>query len=746
MTMLEAALAYGRAGQEVFPVSLDKIPLVKWKTEGESTTDPGKITEHWTRHPGANIGLRIPRGQCVLDIDNQYQGDETLAALRQAFPFELGKRHRSGRVGGGIHIWCEWPYEDDPDVRGLNQWARQHNVGRVVMKVDPKTKELKPTGAYASGIDILDINHRYSMGPPSLHKESGRPYEWITEPDAPLTKLPPEIVELLRSTQLETVTWVPKERPPIEETGSRPTPIQWYNDSHSWSDVLCPYEWTLYSGDGDEDGSLWRHPDATHPFSASIRYGGLFVFSDRTPIVDTYKYHDKFEVFSILAHDHDKSAAAKDCLTMGAPAPESFAEANAENDAWLQHLKDNHTAAEAARSAVTRPYMPILLKDLMAMSGEFKWLIKNVWTAGSYGQLAGAYKTLKSHFAMLMALSVASGLPFLGVFEVLNPGPVVYMVGEGGVIPWRERMVRLARGMGISDVTEIPLYPVFQVGQIGDPEYQAGLRANLNDFHPVLLVHDPFYSFHGNSSSPSNLHEEGALLNVVSGICEPFGCASVIVNHFNQTGTGHGLSRITFVGGQEQSDSWITLEHRDEPPPDVSMGLFYIRADIGSRQWGGKPINIDWALGTFDEDMCEHVGDPSWKVTQASGAAFKSAGRKVTLDKTKERILEILADNYPTECLKTNVYTLARGNRQTFEKAFDVLAGADMIRVRAAGKSKSCSLGDRYWQTIGTAKPVPASPLAPISPPVVTPPAPSFPVISPLPGLELGNEEVLKSA
>jgi putative DNA primase/helicase len=50
----------------------------------------------------------------------------------------------------------------------------------------------------------------------------------------------------------------------------------------------------------------------------------------------------------------------------------------------------------------------------------------------SFAQLYGAPKSYKSFVALDAACSIATGRPFLGTFEVLRKGDVVYVYGEGG--------------------------------------------------------------------------------------------------------------------------------------------------------------------------------------------------------------------------------------------------------------------------------------------------------------------------
>lgn len=68
--LLEHALDYARAGLSVLPLrQRDKVPLTP-RGVHDATTNLVVIRDWWRRWPGANIGLAIPPGVVVLDIDS----------------------------------------------------------------------------------------------------------------------------------------------------------------------------------------------------------------------------------------------------------------------------------------------------------------------------------------------------------------------------------------------------------------------------------------------------------------------------------------------------------------------------------------------------------------------------------------------------------------------------------------------------------------------------------------------------
>lgn len=83
--MLSEAKALAVRGWRVLPVA-GKVPLVK-EWPDRATTDETTITDWWTQHSEANIGIATGKRSdlFVLDVDPGKGGDESLRALEAQF-------------------------------------------------------------------------------------------------------------------------------------------------------------------------------------------------------------------------------------------------------------------------------------------------------------------------------------------------------------------------------------------------------------------------------------------------------------------------------------------------------------------------------------------------------------------------------------------------------------------------------------------------------------------------------------
>ena len=315
------------------------------------------------------------------------------------------------------------------------------------------------------------------------------------------------------------------------------------------------------------------------------------------------------------------------------------------------------------------------MTELLAEPDGFEWLIRGMIAYPTYGMAAGEMKTLKSMVLAFIQVGLAAGIPIFDYFQPERAVPVIAYVGEGGRILYKRRLRRIAEAMGVR-LADIPLYPTFDVAPVRSPLFQDSLARDLAEIQPGLVTLDPLYSYHGSDTKASDLHQEGALLNALSGPCTDAGASLMIVNHMNQTGTGMGLKRITMAGSGEWSDTWLLLAHRKDP--DVENGSFKLSMQIGSRQWGGTNWELDLDIGRFDEDSGTHDGDIRWDLRRANSTATGTARAEDALDRTKHTICEVLAD-LPWKLTKTEVLDRVGGNREHRKKAFDDLATAGQI-------------------------------------------------------------------
>lgn len=343
-----------------------------------------------------------------------------------------------------------------------------------------------------------------------------------------------------------------------------------------------------------------------------------------------------------------------------------------------------------------KPHPPDLFRrwtmpELLAAPRTFSWLVRGVMVDPTYGQCAGEAKTLKSHITTFLNVAVASGHPMFDRFTVDRTGPVLVYVGEGGRIAHTRLLERVAHAMDVNPNT-LPIAPTYDVAPIQSAVFQESLQRDLAELEPVLFNLDPYYAYHGPKTDSRNLHEEGGLLSSVSARCVNAGTTLWITNHFNQTGTGTGLQRITQAGSTEWVDSWMLVAHRE--PPDVPNGRFKLRLNIGSRQWGGTEWDLDLDVGRFDPDLGTHDGAITWNLHKADGTSGGGTARA--------RVIAAVTE-HPGDYTREDLAKLYGGRLDEARRMVDAVEHAGQIwrqnvqTTRSDGRSQKVL---RYFPTI----------------------------------------------
>lgn len=305
-SLIEQACGYADLGLEIFPVNpQDKTPLV---SQLGATCDLDTIEAWWSQWPQALIGHRISPLHVVLDVDPRHGGLETWTALREELGPIVTRVHYSGRGDGGGHIWFQRP-DDQLTITKLDAWARERGCGQEVL-----TPDGKPTGRWTCGIDLLRHEHRYTILPPSPHPVTLQPYYWgagrgIAVGPAPCPQL---LCDLLVREEAP----IPAREAYSGQSDPDRSIADWYCATFSWGEQLSRHGWRLVAGDGESDGSRWRHPTSDSAHSATIRYGCLFVYSPNTPFEVTYPEephgYTLFRAHAVLEHGGDLGAAGRE--------------------------------------------------------------------------------------------------------------------------------------------------------------------------------------------------------------------------------------------------------------------------------------------------------------------------------------------------------------------------------------------------------------------------------------------------
>jgi AAA domain len=312
--------------------------------------------------------------------------------------------------------------------------------------------------------------------------------------------------------------------------------------------------------------------------------------------------------------------------------------------------------------------------------------------------LAAQEKAGKTWAALDLAVSVASGRPWLDHFACPAPGPVLLFLGEGGERATVRRIEAIATSKGVHpDQLADRLRLSFRVPRLAAPGAGAELaavQAELAEHPAVLVVLDPLYLAAAGASG-SNLYDMGAVLQAIQGVCQHAGCALLVVTHWNKTGDGRGADRISGAGPA----AWarvicsVAVHYRGSDPDgssSVLLGVELVGGELADARFRvrrrvrsddpadlGAPLSYSVEVMTADDDQdLEPAAAALSKSRQWVLGALRAGGEFQTVKQLGDRLAQA---GHP---LKPRTIQLALGELE----AAGLAAGSEEGSGRA-----------RYW-------------------------------------------------
>ncbi|MCX2714230.1 AAA family ATPase [Mycolicibacterium sp. J2] len=345
-------------------------------------------------------------------------------------------------------------------------------------------------------------------------------------------------------------------------------------------------------------------------------------------------------------------------------------------------------SATAASAAVRARFSGVSAAELGAPVEPMRWLVRGVWPQRSAGVLAGEKKTFKTWNLQALALAVASGVPFLGQFDVPTPGPVLYLCGEGGRDGFANRHQVIAKryGIGPDDLADLSMVAEFDTDELTSAELRDGIARHLDRLQPVLVILDPLYAYHPASVEAANLYARGPMLAALRELIEP-GAALIIGDHFKKgAGDGLDLDHISMAGVGQWADTWALQRHRT--PPDLATNDYRIEVEFSTRRGGGHRWNIDWHLDRDPNPDLVAWSDARWAVSAPQNG---SNGSRSDIE------IAILAEigRRPWALTRSTLHAAVGGRKQTVLDAVKrLLDGRELAeRAPAKGGGKANVLG-----------------------------------------------------
>ena len=266
--------------------------------------------------------------------------------------------------------------------------------------------------------------------------------------------------------------------------------------------------------------------------------------------------------------------------------------------------------------------------------GDFtiKWFLENCFAVGQDALLAGGIKVLKTTIAVALAISIATGIPFLGIIRVLTTAPVLVLSGESGLSVLQETARRICLSLGISLRGIGNLYWSDCLPRFDNPEHIAKLTESLEIIRGGLLIVDPAYlALPGDDAG--NVFAQGEMLRGISILCRQADVTLLLLHHFSKTRTSceiPELQDIAWSGFGEFARQWLLLARREKYVPGTGEHKLWL--SVGGSVGHSQMLAVD-----INEGLRTDAGGRRWDVVASSAdEARQDAKRQRELDRAEK--------------------------------------------------------------------------------------------------------------
>jgi len=225
--------------------------------------------------------------------------------------------------------------------------------------------------------------------------------------------------------------------------------------------------------------------------------------------------------------------------------------------------------------------LPVVrIGELGTLDPSRRWLVDGLWSRSAVGIIGGPPKAHKSWLALDLAISVATGTPCLGAFDVIETGPALLYMAEDDAATVKARAAAICRHRGIEiDALDAHLItaPSLRLDREGDC---TALRRLVSELAPRILLLDPFVRLHRLDENDAG--QISGLLAYLRDLQREHDVAVVVVHHTRKNGTpgAHGQNLrgsgdfhawvdSSLYLRKRREQLWLSVEHRAAPAMDA---------------------------------------------------------------------------------------------------------------------------------------------------------------------------------
>jgi hypothetical protein len=386
--------------------------------------------------------------------------------------------------------------------------------------------------------------------------------------------------------------------------------------------------------------AFWCGPGSAERIDGLIRQSGLYRpkwdrqdYRDRTiakALQEPREFYDWSRARAVAAGGKARSrptpAPQGGAAKGGGDHEDDEAAPDGRGDAWEPGCDDPQPEPPEGFAWTAMP-----LATLTRSARRPEMLAKRVLVRNQPMIVGAPHKTLKTSVMCDLAVSLATGKPFLGHFDVYKPVTVAMFSGESGDWTLAKTFERVCRARGV-DPSEAGARLVVQpegLPQLSNVAHMAYLSRMLALKGVQVFILDPLYltllaGVQGDPRLASNLYAMGPLFQNVTGACLNAGATPILVHHTQRAAARSreplGLEDLAYSGVAEFSRQWILMSRRvDYDGSRPGSHKLWMNAG-GSAGHGGL-----WAVDIEEGEADDDLDGRQWDVTVSTPTAARQS-------------------------------------------------------------------------------------------------------------------------
>ncbi len=285
---------------------------------------------------------------------------------------------------------------------------------------------------------------------------------------------------------------------------------------------------------------------------------------------------------------------------------------NAKPELWDTIEVPEHKPAKESEQVVVRSFAGIDASELALYATlEPDWLVQDIFTIDEPVLVGARSKGCKTLQLTDLAVALASGKPWMGVFYVPKRRKVLFITGEANyrrIAKHIEKACRV-RGIKFADLKEFLRVEAVEFPCLPSDKDQATIRADVQQHGFEVVIVDPLYRGMATLDS-ARLNQMGSAIKAFQAACAP---ACMILSHHvvksaaREYGEPPALEDMTGAGIAESCGQWWLVGRNEKYQWDWKHDL---SVQFGGRegQGGGRRILFDEQAWKFQvEPLSEFI-------------------------------------------------------------------------------------------------------------------------------------------